>query len=350
MPKPESNSSPSEQKPENMSYGDMERAVSRAPDESALRKLTREIKERVGIPNHDEISKAYEGGTFERRARIAEGLLSKVFGEAEIKGLGGKFTHIPSPNESGSFVAFNGDTRSDGKPQFYVTEVWDEKRTIWGAKAERVRTNEAVVTVRLNNSTNPAENTVIVAVLGHKNGAIDVKNGTMSGLFEVMSEADYLMRLTKSDYTSKVLTGELSSKKYKEEVGKSFGTSFKGYHKERDRNLGKEYANWVSNEVSPRLLDKLQIRYETLLQESRKRQDEIREQVEAERAAIGREADKRVKSTLTMLKDSGVQVDTDLEAKISASVEKALNAEIRRARKEEEKEKKKRRNQGLGLN
>ena len=79
MPNLDHRSSPTEQKPENMMYGDLEKAVSRAPDESALRRLTREIKERVGIPKHDEISKAYEGGTFETRAKIAEGLLSKVF-------------------------------------------------------------------------------------------------------------------------------------------------------------------------------------------------------------------------------------------------------------------------------
>jgi len=289
MPGPEHKPSPTELKPENMQYGDLEKAVGRASDESTIKRLAKEIRERVGIPKHDEISKAYKGGTFETRTKIAEGLLSKVFGEAEIKGLGGKFTHIPSPFENpsedgeGVYKPFNNQNSTPGKPQFYVTEVWDEKKTLWGGITERAHTNEAVVTVRLNNSSNPAENTVIVAVLGHKNGAIDVKNGTMSGLFEVMSEVDYLKRVAASDYTGKVLRGELSSKKYKEEVGKSFGTSFKGYHKERDRNLGKEYANWVSNEVSPRLLDSLQKNYETLLQESRNRIKEIREETESNR-------------------------------------------------------------------
>src|SRR3989338_2882165 len=152
MPKPEHILSPSEQKPENMMYGDLERAIHSASDEKGIRKLITEIRGRVDIPEHEEIAEGYEGGTFETRTKIAEGLLSKVMREAEIVKLGGKFTHVPSPYETpsedgeGTFAPFNGETPSlDKRPQFYVTEVWDEKKTLWSSKTERARTNEVVV-------------------------------------------------------------------------------------------------------------------------------------------------------------------------------------------------------------
>jgi len=177
------------------------------------------------------------------------------------------------------------------KPQIYVKPIEREMKNFWGSRYRPPRyeqTDEVLVIVKLNNGTDPKENTVIEAVVKTttKDGKVSLQmDEKAQGLYRLESQDQYTEAFQGTGgYEGRVRRGDMTYDDYLESYRKEHKESLQNYHQRRDKNLDKNPEYTASRQEREDFLESISERYTAQLEAAQKLREEIIKKAEARAA------------------------------------------------------------------
>jgi len=255
-------------------------------------------QERSPVPSHMEIMKSYENSSFETRKEIAQAAFERALDECGIDFLHpSQVTLSPEKVHELPKRGFEEIRKTPKEPQIFTTEP--EKKSGYH-----------LTVIRLNNSDNPEDNTVVFFNTGRIKNEISL---LAPGTWGITSEKEYNEAVTtyRKSIHGKFLRGKMDPITY--------GAKANKFYKEMYSKTAKEYINSrksiEAEQKAPEIIDKLRGEYtETLQTESQEisgvveETDTSIEQQFEERNAQIRLLEKIVKS----LAQEGCDVDSEI--------------------------------------
>jgi len=254
-------------------------------DEALIKKskavdtLITELKEKDKIPDHETIEDMYRLSKNGDAVNECIKLTQRAFEDAGLENLDisdrKKVKYIKSVDEIN-------DAEASDKPQIFVKPIEREMRNFWGSRYRPPRyeqTDEVLVIVKLNNGTDPKENTVIEAVVKTttKDGKVSLEmDEKAQGLYRLESQDQYTEAFQGTGgYEGKVRRGDMTYDDYLESYRKEHKESLQNYHQRRDKNLDKNPEYTASKQEREDFIEGISERYTAQLEAAQKLKDEI---------------------------------------------------------------------------
>ncbi len=327
---------------EHLKYGDLQQIVNeptpttkegKEQRQETLKKVLEIAEVRSKIPTHKEIMEASEYGSHETQLQIVKncverGLKSALGTGARIEGLD-QAEQAPRGKKFEDFIEDELKMHpTTGEPQVFAQQIM-KKENLFGKK--EVPTGEALIVVRMNNGTNPAERTVAVALVEYgsggqipydEDGKLDFDGET---LWRLYSEKEYLETIQpqfekskgpakepeitlsnsakrrrnrkssghdpvpapelpkqKPDNTEALFAkGKITVAEYEKRFKRENWRSLESHWEQWDKEVEKDFRYGKSERVKEELVHRLEGRYADLLEETKNKNNEVMQDIDS---------------------------------------------------------------------